>query len=67
MVFWITFIVSMARIVVFIIWGSAEVQPWNNPREKLASPECGLSNEVPKEVEAAKKNTKETKGTSNRH
>lgn len=28
------------RIIIFIIWGSAEVQPWNNP-QRLTSPENG--------------------------
>lgn len=40
-VFWITFVISMVRITIFVLFGSAEVQPWNNPRG-LVSPENGF-------------------------
>lgn len=29
-VFWITFVTAIAQLVVFGIWGSAKVQPWND-------------------------------------
>lgn len=28
--FWITFGVAMIRTVIYSIWASAEIQPWNN-------------------------------------
>lgn len=34
LVFWLTFVFFMAKAVIFTIWGSAKVQPWNSP-EKL--------------------------------
>ena len=40
-VFWITFGVSIVRIIVFVIWGSAVVQPWNDGNRKT-SPESGI-------------------------
>ncbi|XP_055326564.1 putative inorganic phosphate cotransporter [Sitodiplosis mosellana] len=42
-VFWITFGVSIVRIIIFVMWGSAEIQPWNNPQSKT-SPESGTQN-----------------------
>lgn len=30
MVFWITFCVHIAEAVIFAIWGSGRVQPWNS-------------------------------------
>lgn len=30
-VFWVAFAVAMVRIVIYSIWASGEVQPWNNP------------------------------------
>ncbi|XP_055298962.1 putative inorganic phosphate cotransporter [Sitodiplosis mosellana] len=43
LVFWVSFGVSMIRTVVYTIWASAEVQPWNEPREsettQLENPE----------------------------
>lgn len=52
----------------YLIWGSAEVQPWNDPRKKNLSPEDerskAVDNEVNKDidedVEAAPQNSKET-------
>lgn len=41
-VFWITLIISMFRILVFIVWGSAEVQPWNMPKRTNVTLESGL-------------------------
>lgn len=32
--FWFTFGITWFRIVIFLIWGSAETQPWNDPRKK---------------------------------
>ncbi|XP_031636923.1 sialin-like [Contarinia nasturtii] len=36
-VFWVTFCISMVRIVIYMIWGSAEIQSWNDPRESKSS------------------------------
>lgn len=30
-VFWISFVIFMVTTVVYVIWASGEVQPWNNP------------------------------------
>lgn len=38
-VFWITFCISMVRTVIFTIFASAEVQPFNDPQQKSAAPE----------------------------
>lgn len=35
-VFWITFLVHMAKIGIFTMWASAEVQPWNSGAEECA-------------------------------
>lgn len=29
-VFWITFVLQMAKLFIFSIWGSGDVQPWND-------------------------------------
>lgn len=44
LVFWITLAVSIGRAIIFIVWGTADVQPWNNPR-RLLSPESGIKEE----------------------
>ena len=31
--FWVLFAVSMVRTLVYTMWASAEVQPWNEPKE----------------------------------
>lgn len=30
-VFWLSFIAYILNTVIFTIWGSAEIQPWNTP------------------------------------
>lgn len=42
MVFWITLVISIVRVAIFLFWGSAEVQIWNNP-DRMTSPECGAA------------------------
>lgn len=32
--FWISIAANIIQIVVFDLWGTAEVQPWNEPQEK---------------------------------
>lgn len=67
-VYWLTVIISTTRVLVYLIWGSAEVQLWNDPRKKNLSPEDerskAVDNEVNKDidedVEAAPQNSKET-------
>lgn len=34
-VFWLTFAVYISNAVIFIIWGSAEVQPWNSTKKYI--------------------------------
>lgn len=34
MVFWITFFVLVGKATVFVLFGSGEVQPWNDPNHK---------------------------------
>lgn len=37
-VFWITFILQMAKMFIFSIWGSGDVQPWNAAGDPDAEP-----------------------------
>lgn len=30
-VFWITFVILTISAIVYSLWGSGELQPWNNP------------------------------------
>lgn len=32
-VFWFTFGLTIVRTVIYLIWGSAEIQPWNDPKK----------------------------------
>lgn len=34
-VFWLTFSVYVSSAIIFLIWGSSEVQPWNTPRKNI--------------------------------
>lgn len=44
-VFWVAFGVAMFRTIVFSIWASAEVQPWDQPKI-YKSPEFYKLNEL---------------------
>lgn len=33
--------------IVYVLFGSGELQPWNNPPEKCAEPEAAVEEEVP--------------------
>lgn len=33
-VFWLTFFIEISAVVIFSIWASGEVQPWNTPSAK---------------------------------
>lgn len=33
LIFWITFILQLTKAFGFALWGSGDVQPWNNPDE----------------------------------
>lgn len=46
-VFWITLVVSMVRALVFLVWGSGEIQPWNYPKKPLHL-ECDIRNDSTK-------------------
>lgn len=46
MVFWITLFASIAQLVVFDIWGSANVQTWNNPIAKPSEDEIIDTTEI---------------------
>ncbi|KAL0278598.1 UNVERIFIED_CONTAM: hypothetical protein PYX00_000372 [Menopon gallinae] len=41
LVFWITFAVNVVTLIVYLIWGSGEVQPWNNALEQETNEEEG--------------------------
>lgn len=34
LVFWIIAVVLVIQVVIFTVWGSAEVQSWNTPKKK---------------------------------
>lgn len=40
----------MVRAAIYVVWGSAKVQPWNNPTRNVA-PECGIKNDYVKNGE----------------
>lgn len=48
LVFWITFAVNIITLIVYLIWGSGEVQPWNNAddQEKAEGKEKGKTNDA---------------------
>lgn len=52
LVFWITFGIAMVRTVIFSIWASAKVQPFNNPKDNTLT-ECDKLN-VNIEIETSK-------------
>lgn len=33
MIFWITFVLQLIKMVIFAIWGSGDVQPWDTPSD----------------------------------
>lgn len=33
-VFWVTFVVFVVTTIIYCIWASGELQPWNNPERK---------------------------------
>lgn len=35
--FWISFAIFMVTTVIYVLWASGEVQPWNNPVEYYAA------------------------------
>lgn len=35
--FWISFVIFIVTTVVYVLWASGEVQPWNNPNEYYAA------------------------------
>lgn len=39
LVFWTTFVIGIVRTTIYVIWASADVQPWNEP-ETTKQPEC---------------------------
>ncbi|XP_055326573.1 sialin-like [Sitodiplosis mosellana] len=41
-VFWITLGFTILRSVIYIVWGSAEIQPWNHRPARNVTPECGI-------------------------
>lgn len=32
-VFWLTFCIQIAKIAIYNVWGTAEIQPWNDPHD----------------------------------
>lgn len=41
LVFWITFAIFAVTTVVYSIWASGEVQPWNYPKNHVTTAEAG--------------------------
>lgn len=41
LVFWVLFFVAMFRTVIFSLWASGKVQPWDNPK-RYQSPESDI-------------------------
>lgn len=41
LVFWVTFVVFVVTTIVYVIWASGDVQPWNEP-ENMQLVESGI-------------------------
>lgn len=55
--FWIMVVVLIATNIVFVIWGSGEVQPWNDPARHFEN------NDKAEDTNEKKKNDSDTKVT----
>lgn len=57
-VFWISFVIFMVTTVVYVLWASGEVQPWNNPITYYAERNGGIA-EFGKNLELTNAETNE--------
>lgn len=56
--FWISFGIFVSTTVVYVLWASGEVQPWNNPPPPTPSIENGSDkSDEPSEEKAEIENT----------
>lgn len=49
-IFWVNIVAQMLALIVFLIWGSGEIQDWNNPKEKIAVDD--KRKEIPADIKA---------------
>lgn len=52
-VFWVTFVVFVVTTIIYCIWASGEIQPWNTPGESKQFIENGeFNSDISKSVNA---------------
>lgn len=53
--FWISFVIFIVTTVVYSIWASGEVQPWNNPEEYYRAKNNALNEAAHESMSSDKK------------